>query len=115
MGGDGYSNESDFETFFNVDINSARFTLMNKKIARKINQYVNDDPSIDVSSTYTNTARDISDELLMTLWNFFKESSMENPPEFIHYKLPHFTPDHKLELDKMKMLLGHIGDIGTGE
>ena len=115
MGGDGYSDEEDFELLFNEDINTTRFNLMNTHVARKINMFINLNPSTDVGSDYTNIAKQISDEMLMTLVIFFKESSMENPPEFVHFKLPHFTPDHIEMLNNIKILSGHVGDAGSYE
>ena len=102
MGGEGYSSESEWETMWKEDYTSARFALMNKRIAYKINAYVNNNPTTDVSSTHTNTAKMISDELMAVYMNYIKESSMENPPEFIHYKLPHFTPFHMTLLNNIK-------------
>ena len=110
MGGDGYSDEDEWESIFKNDFTSARFTLMNKMIAAKINTYVNGNPSTDVSNIYTNTAKMISDEMMATLSVFLKEYSMENPPEFIHYKLPHFTPLHLQYLTMMKKTI-RVGKI----
>lgn len=109
MGGSGYSSESDWESMFKNDFTSARFTLMNELIAAKINTYVTGKPATDVSSTYTNTAKMISDEMIATLSVFLKEYSMENPTEFIHYKLPHFTPLHYEMMDIMKKQTHGVG------
>lgn len=110
MGGDGYSVEADWETLFNEDYTSARFTLMNKLIAAKINTVATGVPTTDVGSTYTNAAKAISDELNGIFMNYLKESSMENPPEFIHYKVPHFTPLHRemLRIIKKSVRVGKI-------
>ena len=102
MGGDGYSVEGDWEALFKEDYTTERFTLMNKLIAAKINTYVTGNPTTDVASQFTNTAKMISDEMMGILMNYLKESSMENPTEFIHYKVPHFTPLHISFLNIMK-------------
>ena len=102
MGGEGYSVRADWGTLFNEDRSAAQFTLMNKLVAAKINTYVIGNPTTDVATAYTNTAKMISDELIMILSNYIKESSMADPPEFVHYKIPHFTPLHYSMMTIMK-------------
>ena len=91
MGGAGYSDLDDFEVLFNVDYSTAQLTLWNKLIAKKINKKVTGYSTTDVIDT--DAAVSISDELMMIAINWLKESSADSPTEFIHYKLPHFTPD----------------------
>ena len=110
MGGDGYSDEAKWETLFNEDYTSARFTEMNETAAVMINSYVTGNPSVDVASQFTNTAKRISDQLNAVYMNYLKESSMEDPPEFIHYKLPHFTPLHYTLMNIMKRTV-RIGKV----
>lgn len=102
MGGEGYSVQDDWQDLFNETFTASHFTLMNQLAAVKINTFIRGNPTTDVSSTYTNTAKMISDELLMIYTNYLKESSMENPPEFVHYKIPHFTPLHYSLMGIMK-------------
>ena len=102
MGGSGYSDESEWETLFHDSFTSARFTTMNENVARKINMAVTGKPGTDVGSTYTYAAKAISDDMIATYAVFLKEYSMESPPEFIHYKLPHFTPMHLSMINMMK-------------
>ena len=102
MGGEGYSVIADWKTLFNEERSAAQFALMNALVAVKINTYVTGNPSTDVASTHTNTAKMISDELIMILSNYIKESSMTDPPEFVHYKIPHFTPLHYTMMTIMK-------------
>jgi hypothetical protein len=101
MGGDGYSDLDDFEVLFNVDYSTAQLTLWNKLIARKINKKVTGYSTTDVTDTLA--ARVISDQLMMISINYLKESSSTEPPEFIHYKLPHFTPDMLEDLATMAL------------
>jgi len=112
MAADGYSDEADWEELFNEDFTSARFTLMNKRIARKINMFIFGVPGTDVGADYTDIAEVISDEMIAVYMIFLKESGMENPPEFIHYKLPRFTPAHRTDLNTIKGRLGYIGGVG---
>ncbi len=74
--------------------------------------YVNLNPTTNVGSDFTVLAKMVSDEMITIMWNYLKESSMENPPEFIHYKIPHFTPLHLELLNSIKELSEHVGDIG---
>lgn len=102
MGGTGYCDQDEWQSMFNNVFTAARFANMNKRIARKINTKVTGNPTTDVASQFTYTAQYISDEMMATFSVFLKEYSMQDPPEFIHYKLPHFTPDHLTDISIMK-------------
>ena len=102
MGGDGYSVKVDWQILWNEVFTAAQFALMNAAAAVKINTVVTGNPTTDVPSAFTASAKAISDEMMETFSVFLKESSMENPPEFIHYKLPHFTPLHLMMIKVMK-------------
>ena len=108
----GYSSQTDWQILYNVVFTTAQFTLINEWIAREINMFVMGLPDTDVSVTYTNTAKSISDQMIMIYKNFLKESSFENPAEFIHYKLPHFTPKMIEMMNTIKAQLGYIGGCG---
>jgi len=110
----GYSVQADWQVLYNIVMTAAQFTLINDLIAREINMYILGTPDTDVSATYTTICRAISDQMFMIYKSFLKESSMENPPEFIHYKLPHFTPKMILDMNMIKAQLGYIGGCGTG-
>jgi len=105
MGGDGYSDQSEWEDLFRDQFTESRFTKMNKNIARKINMAVKGKPGVDVGSDWTDCAEQISDDMMATYHVFLKEYSMESPPEFIHYKLPHFTPGHLADINLMNKQL----------
>ena len=102
MGGDGYSVQADWQIFFNEIFTAAQFALMNAAAAVKINTVTTGNPTTDVNSTFTNTAKAISDEMMEIFSTWLKESSMTDPPEFIHYKIPHFTPLHLMLIRIMK-------------
>ncbi len=76
--------------------------------------HINLNPTTNVGSDFTVLAKAISDDLITIMVNYLKESSMENPPEFIHYKLPHFVPAHIAMMNSIKELLEHVGDAGSG-
>jgi hypothetical protein len=110
----GYSVQADWQTLYNVVMTAAQFTLINDLVAVEINTFIFGTPATDVSSTYTSITKMVSDQMIIIYKNFLKESSMENPPEFIHYKLPHFTPLMERMLNHIKIGYGYIGGCGTG-
>ena len=110
MGGDGYSDQDDWQTLWNETFTAAQFNLMNAAAAIKINTSVTGNPTNDVANQFTKTAKVISDEMMMTFSIFLKESAMEDPPEFVHYKLPHYTPLHLMLINIMKKTV-RVGKI----
>lgn len=108
MGGEGYSVKADWQTLWNERFTEAQFDLMNEEVAAKINTVTTAFPETDVPSRFTNTAKAISDEMMMTFSIFLNESSMENPGEFIHYKLPHFTPLH----NRLIKIINGVNSVG---
>ncbi len=76
--------------------------------------HINLNPTTNVGSDFTVLAKAISDEMLSIMVNYLKESSMESPSEFIHYKLPHFVPSHIEMMNSIKELNEHVGDVGSG-
>ncbi len=108
MGGDGYSDQSEWQDIFNSVFTVSRFLGMNQRIAWKMNTKVVGKPNTDVGATWTNIMKAISDEMMATFSVFLKEYAMESPTEFVHYKLPHFTPDN---LDLLKTVATLNGGI----
>lgn len=101
MGGAGYSDIDEFKNVYNLPWASDRLILMNAMIAKKINKKATGFSTTDVIDT--EAAQYISDFMMMTFVTFLQQSSATNPPEFIHYKLPHFTPDMLEALADMAM------------
>ena len=102
MGGAGYSVRADWQILWNEKFSAAQFALMNEAAAIMINTVVTGNPTTDVANIHTATARKISDDMMEIFSTFLKESSMADPPEFIHYKIPHFTPLHLMLIRIMK-------------
>lgn len=111
MGGEGYSDQAEWTDLFNQVFTVSRFKTMNGNVAKKINTFSTGKPLENVDNVYTQTAKIISDDMITTYAIFLKELAMESPPEFIHYKLPHFTPDHLEMIAIMKSIKQSVGKV----
>lgn len=107
-----YSVKDDWQTLWNEVFTPAQFALMNEAAAIKINTFVMGKPGTDVPDDWTDTAKTVSDDMMEIFSTFLKESSAVDPPEFIHYKIPHFTPLHRELLNTIKSHSGYIGGVG---
>jgi len=108
-----YSVKADWQKLWNEVFTEEQFDLMNAAAAVKINTVTMGKPGTDVPDDWTDTAKDISDDMMEIFSTFLKESSMTEPPEFIHYKIPHFTPLHMRMINEIKTNSNMIG-IGFG-
>ena len=111
MAASGYMTEADTESIWDTEIPTARFDLINVRIAEQLNFWCKD----DATSQVTNTAvvpilEQISEEILLDLIESAKSYAVTNPWDFIQANVVRVSSrilaNYDLILDKIKTILG---------
>lgn len=100
----GYGDRTTFQNLYNITVGTTAFSARDTEYYYMINNYLFGDPQTTTTDTEDLALiRTVAHQLHIMAFNFQKAMTMENPPEFITYKMPHLTEEMKAILDVVKM------------
>ena len=111
MAASGYMTEADTEGIWDTEIPTARFDLINVRIAEQLNFWCNDDATKQVTNAaVTPILEQISEEILLDLIESAKSYATTNPWDFIQATVVRVSTrilaNYNIILDKIKTILG---------